>query len=80
MKVEIQSITNPDGRYARIGYDEFVRVLVDGKELLLEQYGSEPEDNCRGRDYSWVEKAFVAIAKSLGAEVEVTKKQENIPW
>lgn len=50
---------------------EEVEVLVDGETVGIGWYGGEPEDNCRGRTYSWVEGLLVKLAKSLGADVTV---------
>ena len=67
-KVLIKSITRADSWHH---YSEEVEVFIDGKSLGVEMYGGEPEDNCRGRDYSWVEPLLKQLAELLGAEVEI---------
>lgn len=62
------SITTFSGNY---GYDyrDGVRVDVDGKLLMAELFGSEPEDNSGGRAYSWVSRMVAALGGELGATV-----------
>ena len=54
---------------------EVTIVEVDGKEIGRGRYGGEPEDNCRYRDYDWVEFLLERLAKELGAEVERNVKR-----
>ncbi len=54
---------------------EAVAVEIDGVLHGPFYYGGEPEDNCRSRQYSWVEDLLHKMATALGAEV----KLENTP-
>jgi hypothetical protein len=77
-KVLIKSITSPSGCWD----GEATEILVDGERVAFGNYGGEPEDNLRCRDYDWVEDAFVKLAKALGAEVELVEDNEvndNLP-
>lgn len=76
MKVIIESITERDA------WDSYAstRVLVNGEPIGEGSYGGEPEDNMRGRDYSWVEPLLLKLAKTLGADAEcVTIEREAQP-
>lgn len=53
---------------------EITIVEVDGEEIGRGRYGGEPEDNCRFRDYGWVECILKTLAEELGAKVEVEEK------
>ena len=44
-------------------------VLVNGEVLSAETYGSEPEDNCRTREFRWVERVLQLVAERCGADV-----------
>jgi len=68
MKVEIQSLS----RTTDYNIVEKTKVLVDGVEIGTGRYGGEPEDNCRYRDYDWVEDMLKKLAESLGADVVIT--------
>lgn len=57
----------------RIPYQEYVGVIVDGKQVAFGVYGSAPEGNYRSRGYRWVEEALVALAEALGATASVTE-------
>lgn len=46
-----------------------IEVLVDNELIGTGNYGGEPEDNSRTRDYSWIETLIEKLAKKLGAEV-----------
>jgi hypothetical protein len=52
---------------------EAVEVFVDNVSFGEECYGDieAPEDNSRGRDYSWIEPLLKQLAETLGAEVEI---------
>jgi hypothetical protein len=66
MKVTIKSMTG------RNRYDDRLErtvVMVDGAEIGSGDYGGEPEDNCRFRDYKWVEPLLKTLGEKLGAEV-----------
>lgn len=52
-------------------YSQTVRITVNGVVVASGRYGGEPEDNTRTRDYRWVERAVSAVARALGADVEV---------
>jgi hypothetical protein len=69
-KVIINSIT-ASNEYRELV--EEVEVIVDGFLIGSGCYGGEPEDNSRGRDYSWVEPLLKALAEKLGAKVEFEK-------
>ena len=69
-KVLIKSITT-ENKYT--DYRDEVEVFINGKSLGRGVYGGEPEDNSRGRDYSWVEPLLKQLAEELGAEVEIEK-------
>lgn len=56
---------------------EAIEVRLDDKVIATGNYGGEPEDNCRYRDYSWVETALTAVAESLGADVAVEEMEEE---
>ena len=72
-KVEIQSYTwSSDYRD-----HEAVKVYVDGELAIDAEYGGEPEDNSRLRDYHWVESGIAKIAKLLGAEVVIKEIGED---
>lgn len=64
-----------------INYDTLEKtvVLVDGVEIGGGSYGGEPEDNCRYRDYSWVEMLIKRLAETLDAKVliEVSEMEEE---
>lgn len=47
-----------------------LEIKVDGKYLGGGSYGGEAEDNCRSRDYSWVETVLRKLSIELGASVE----------
>jgi hypothetical protein len=67
-KVTIKSISGVnrwDERY------ESTEVYVDGELIGDGNYGGEPEDNVRYRDYSWVEPLLEELAKRLGADVMI---------
>lgn len=75
MDVEIRIIAekNSFGDIAR----ERLEVYVDGVFVAGGGYGGEPEDNCRCRDYAWVEKALKSLSETLGATVRIEEKTEN---
>lgn len=56
---------------------EDVEIYVNGERVATGNYGGEPEDATRGRDYAWVDCAFEAVAKALGASVEFTERLED---
>jgi hypothetical protein len=60
-------------------YDERASVVVsvDGKRVGGGGMGGEPEDNTRCRDWSWVEPTLEALAKALGADVELTETKSS---
>ncbi|HZL96831.1 MAG TPA: hypothetical protein VFB99_24460 [Vicinamibacterales bacterium] len=64
MNVEV--VTTTSGEY---GERANVVVLVDGVPVVDGHIGGEPEDNCYFRDYAWVDRGFIELAKALGAEV-----------
>lgn len=72
-KVTIKSITLEDG----IGDVEITEVWIGDKKIGEGTYGGEPEDNCRYRDYLWVEDLLMKLATELGAEVEVQKIEQG---
>ena len=43
---------------------------LDGEIIGFGNYGGEPEDNMRCRDYHWVETIIARISVALGAKVE----------
>lgn len=57
---------------------EKLTVLVDGVDVGHGYYGGEPEDNTRGRDYSWVEEIISAVATKLGATVST--EHTDVDW
>lgn len=65
VKIKVTSIENKWGD----NIDELA-VFVDENPVGFGSYGGEPEDNSRGRDYSWVEPLIKKLAIALGAEVE----------
>lgn len=56
--------TNPNNSN---DYRESLVVVHNGKEILRESDGGEPEDNSYGRDWSWVSDA-IETAYKLGWE------------
>lgn len=67
-KVVIKSLSGENNWTNRI---EETKVYVDGVLIGTGDYGGEPEDNCRGRDYYWVEPLLRELALKLGAEVTI---------
>lgn len=67
-KVTIKSISG-EGRYYRLL--EQTVVEIDGLVIGMGDYGGEPEDNMRCRDYRWVEPLLAKLATVLGAEVNI---------
>jgi hypothetical protein len=65
VKIEIGSGWSKWGPFC-----ETIKVFVDGELLTIGNYGGEPEDNLRCRDYRWVEIMVADVAKKLGAQVE----------
>lgn len=59
----------------RLYYSESLNLFVDGELIAEGYYGGEPEDNCRIRDYLWVEKALATLAEKLGAKVSITEER-----
>lgn len=53
---------------------ERLEVRVNGDYVGGGVYGGEPEDNCRTRDYMWIEHLIADLAIKLGAEVTLTVK------
>lgn len=75
-KVRIISHTTiPDDYFDR---EESTILLVDGVEIGQGYYRGEPEDNCRSRDYKWVEQLLKKLAESLGADVEVVEEEIKV--
>lgn len=52
---------------------ECLSIFVNEQLIACGNYGGEPEDNTRRRDYSWIEDALEMLAVSLGATVEVVE-------
>lgn len=50
---------------------EKLAVFIDGELVAFHAYGGEPEDNCRSRDYHWVEPLLRLVAERCGAAVKV---------
>ena len=79
-KVVIKSIS---GSSKWRDWIEQTEVYVDGERLEEWcNYGGDPEDNSRNRDYRWVEPLLKKLAESLGAEVtiEVEDRGERDDW
>jgi hypothetical protein len=52
-----------------------VEVFVDGERVAEGHIGGEPEDNSYYRDYAWIDGAVAAVARKLGAAVEIVELQ-----
>jgi hypothetical protein len=74
--VIIRSITEESTRRFRLNI-ETVEVVIDGVVHGPFQYGGEPEDNVRCRDYKWVEPLLVTILEAVGANFEVIKCEKG---
>lgn len=68
--LKILTLTKDDGDYRE--KDIF---FIDGVKIAEGSYGGQPEDNSKGRDYSWVQDAVEKIAQELGASIERQCKQ-----
>lgn len=71
--VRIESVSEPRKNDRDL---ESVRVYVDGALIGEGWIGGEPEDNCRSRDYRWVEPLLRELANRLGAEAEIVSVVE----
>jgi hypothetical protein len=53
-----------------------LEVFLNGDRVAGGHIGGEPEDNSYYRDYGWIKRAIAAVARRLGAEVELTEIQD----
>ena len=63
MKVRVESITSIIGKWGE--FSESTKVYVDGKLIGEGDYGGEPEDNMRCRNYAWVENLLCKLVLAL---------------
>jgi hypothetical protein len=56
---------------------EAIEIYIDGEKITEGSFGGEPEDNMRGRTYSWVDGAIKQIAERLGAKVVFTNTSDK---
>ncbi|MFA6046553.1 MAG: hypothetical protein WC718_16330 [Phycisphaerales bacterium] len=67
--IKMRIADSDDSNYSTIKID------LDGKQIADGSYGGEPEDNCRTRDYRWVQGVIHDVAEALGARVEVVYEE-----
>ena len=68
-RLTITVATDDNSHYCTVDFK------LDGESIGEGNYGGEPEDNCRGRDYRWVEKVIRKLAENLGVEVEYIERK-----
>ena len=53
---------------------DILEVRVNGEYIGGGQCGGEPEDNCRTRDWAWVELLLNALTQKLGGELSYEER------